>query len=117
MNFGFCFRVNDSIEEWVASFEPMTTHRDLTGKQTVVSDGENQAVLIDIVNLMESPESIIPAFVRSWIDSATASGRLLPSTFLPFLLSYSSMLGQSEIATVRLGCATGEPTETSCQAK
>lgn len=58
------FTLEDSPEEWVACFEKETAPHVFADKKVICGNGEEQAVLIDVIQLVQFPERRISAFVR-----------------------------------------------------
>ena len=58
------FTLEDSVEEWIACFEKETASHVLADKKVICGNGEEQAVLIDVIQLVQFPERQVPAFVR-----------------------------------------------------
>jgi hypothetical protein len=54
----------ESVEVWVCSLSPEVALESDSFKQNVLPDRDNGLVFIDIANLVQSPECIIPTLVR-----------------------------------------------------
>lgn len=70
INFLIHFRRRNSVEEYVLCLKPIVSFESIANEQAVTKDSEIESVFVDVVQLVQTPERIVPALVRlEMIDS------------------------------------------------